>query len=206
MSSLEKLSRKYVLDKNICTSWHNYIPIYTQLFEPIRAEKLRILEIGIGVVEEGQMLHTKDIGYRTGNSLRCWRDYFPNASVYGIDIYETKMKEDRIKTFVANQANNEQLLDVMLQIGGRLHIIIDDGSHQVQDQVSSFMFLSQFMANHSMYVIEDIQLPAQPSFKDLSVFPPAFQEYIRNHFDFCCYETGHQSPLQDDFLMVFLKK
>lgn len=205
--SLDELSRKYVLDKHISTSWHNYIPIYAQLFEPKRLLPLRLLEIGIGVVEHGQMIHTKDQGYQTGNSLRCWRDYFPFARVYGIDIHPTSIRhEPRIKTFVANQSNTDDLTNVVRAIGRPLDIVIDDGSHQLADQVASFTFLSRHMAPQGLYIIEDIQRPHQEGFKNLSVFTPDVQDYIRTSFDVCPYETGHRSPMDDDFLMVFIKK
>ena len=37
-------------------------------------------------------------GYKTGNSLRMWRDYFINANIHGIDIYKEAMiyDEDRL--------------------------------------------------------------------------------------------------------------
>jgi hypothetical protein len=207
MTSLDELSRTYVLDKHISTSWHNYIPIYTQLFEPIRNMPLHILEIGIGVVEHGQMIHTKDQGYKTGNSLRCWRDYFPYGNVYGVDIHPVCMShEPRIRTFVADQSDHNQLQNVMREIGRPLDIIIDDGSHQLAHQVASFTFLSRHMRSQGIYIIEDIQRVHQDEFKDLTVFPEDFRSYVQSTFHVRSYETGHKSPMDDDFMMVFIKK
>lgn len=209
MPSLDDLARHYVLDKHISTTWHNYIPIYTRLFESRRYENLCLLEIGIGVVEESQMLHTKDKGYMTGNSLRCWRDYFPNAQIYGIDIYPTTnlLHEPRIRTFVANQNNANDLETVLKQIPNhRLDIVIDDGSHDLNDQVASFTFLAHHLNERGIYIIEDIAFPHQSRFQDLSVFPVDVQTYIQTHFDWTWHDTGHQSPHHDDFMMVFQKK
>lgn len=201
--SLDTLSKKYGLDKNISSGWHNYIPMYTQLFEPKRFKKMRILEIGIGVTEHGQMVHAQVHGYVTGNSLRCWRDYFPNAELYGMDIFETDMKnEPRIHTYVGDQSKPEDLTRILNEIGGSLDIVIDDGSHQGEHQVFTFMFLSRFMNLQSIYVIEDVQLKHQAGFRDKSIFPESFQEFLHNHFEYILHETGHQSPNHDDFLVI----
>lgn len=203
IQSLDELSQQYVLDKHISTKWHNYIPVYSSLFEPYRYRALHVLEIGIGVVEQGQMLHRKEHGYVTGNSLRCWRDYFPNSQIYGIDIFETNLNERRIRTFVADQSNGEQLENVMKQIGHGLDIVIDDGSHEGVHQMFSFMYLSKHMVMDSIYVIEDIQQDNQEGFRDLSIFPENFQRHIREHFEYTVFDTGHDSPLHDDFIVAF---
>ena len=55
MITLDELSRKYKLDKNIASVCHNYIPGYTTIFEYVRYEVKTVLEIGIGSIENGQM-------------------------------------------------------------------------------------------------------------------------------------------------------
>ena len=89
MQSLDEISKKYGLDKNIASGCHDYISGYHSIFCDIRNDVKTLLEIGIGSVENGQMCNTygKPLpGYQTGNSLRCWKEYFPNAKIYGIDI------------------------------------------------------------------------------------------------------------------------
>src|SRR5579862_9147713 len=64
-------------------------PLYTyryqQHFAPLRREKLNILEIGVG-------------GYKDpkagGNSLRMWKDYFPNSQIHGLDMYDKRAMEE----------------------------------------------------------------------------------------------------------------
>lgn len=205
--SLDELARNYGLDKHISTGWHNYIPIYTQLFDSIRYQSMNILEIGIGVVEHGQMLHTRQYGYHTGNSLKCWRDYFPNSIIHGIDIYEVNLgNEQRIRTFLADQSKEEDLSRVMGEINNHLDIIIDDGSHQGLHQVFSFMFLSKFLKNGGIYVIEDIQPKFQQGFQDLSIFPVSFQSHIHKNYQHLTFDTGHKAPLNDDCIVAFVKK
>jgi len=49
--------------------------LYEILLGPIKNTANNILEVGIG-----------DFGYKNGGSLLLWRNYFTNATIYGIDI------------------------------------------------------------------------------------------------------------------------
>lgn len=96
-----------------------------------------------------------EIGIWEGNSLRMWYDAMPNARIYGIDkIACTSCQNDRIETFVADQAEAEQTKRIGQSISP-LDIIIDDGSHRAKDQLSSFFSLYQFVRQGGVYVCED---------------------------------------------------
>jgi len=169
--SLNELSIKYKLDKNISSGCHNYIPGYTELFEKRRKDVKKMLEIGIGSIENGQMGGVINYGYKTGNSLKCWSEYFPNSIIYGIDIYEhEELNTSHIKTFKADQSNEKDLKNIIHNINGSLDIIIDDGSHQGEHQVFSFLFLNKFLSEKGIYVIEDVQPQNIDKFLDLSIF------------------------------------
>jgi hypothetical protein len=46
-----------------------------------------------------------------GASLRAWRDYFPNAEIYGADIdREILFEEERISAFYVNQLSESAIL------------------------------------------------------------------------------------------------
>jgi hypothetical protein len=211
MLSLDELSKKYNLDKNAASGCHNYIPNYSTIFDEMRTQVKTMLEIGIGSVENGQMCDTTGNplpGYQTGNSLKCWQEYFPNAKIYGIDLYEHKeLNQDRIRTFVADQSDTEQMNNVITEINELLDIIIDDGSHYGEHQIFSFMFLSNYLSPNGIYVIEDIQPNYIDSFKNLSIFPEHFRNYIQKNFHICLFDTRGTLGRPDDFMMVFkLKK
>lgn len=58
--------------------FHNYTKLYSTIFEPVRQEPLRILEIGLAP--------NPDIsGAEPAAAIRGWRRYFPNATVVGAD-------------------------------------------------------------------------------------------------------------------------
>lgn len=99
------LARKYGTDK-VPPEWHSYTPVYYELMKNKRDIK-KMLEIGIGTV--GTMGHIGN--YKVGASLRMWRDFFPQATIFGCDIEPEAMikNEDRIKTFLCDQSNGESL-------------------------------------------------------------------------------------------------
>ena len=209
-SSLDNLSIYYGLDKNIKVS-HNYIPCYEKLFKDLKYKTKNLLEIGIGgmynlpkTLTQGD--NTRNY-YRSGNSLRMWRDYFTEASVYGIDINKNLMfTENRIKTFVANQNSEQDLQLVMDKIDTKLDIIIDDGSHMGEHQVFSFIHLNKHLSDNGIYVIEDVQPSHINGFKDLSIFPADFKEYINKNFNVEYFDTRNTTGKPDDFIVSFTKK
>jgi len=154
------------------------------------------------------MRHVSSRGYQTGNSLKCWKEYFPNAHIYGIDIYaHSELNKDRIMTFVANQNNDQDLKSVIDQINAPLDIIIDDGSHEGKHQVFSFMYLHKYLSSNGIYIIEDIQPQNIPGFEDLSIFPDDFKEYINKNFIVECFDTRNTyNNKNDDFIISFTKK
>jgi hypothetical protein len=206
MQSLNELSIKYKLDKNIASGCHNYIPGYTKLFEDRRNDVNKMLEIGIGSIENGQMNGVIYLGYKTGNSLKCWSEYFPNSIIYGIDIYKHEdLNTDKIFTFQANQSSENDLEMVMSTINDSLDIIIDDGSHNGEHQVFSFMYLNKFLSKNGIYVIEDIQPNNIDKFLDLSIFPKEYIEYINDNFIIQYLDTRKDFGRADDFMMCFIK-
>ena len=204
---LDELSKKYVLDKNIFTGCHNYIPGYTYLFEKIRYNITNLLEIGIGSIENGQMGGIIHLGYKTGNSLRCWSEYFPNSKIYGIDIFEHKeLNTDRITTYVADQSNENDLQKVINSINCELDIIIDDGSHDGDHQAFSFMFLNKYLSKNGIYLIEDIQPNNIEKFINLKIFPETYRTYIKDNFNIEYFDTRKTINRADDFMVSFTKK
>jgi hypothetical protein len=126
---------------------HGYVPHYQRLFSPIRKRKLTVLEIGVGGYEDPGS---------GGESLRMWRDFFPNSKVYGIDIFDKhKLNGRRIKTFRGDQSNAAFLTGLVSDIG-RPDIVIDDGSHQPRHVIASFEVLFPLLSDHGYYAIEDL--------------------------------------------------
>lgn len=203
--TLKELAIRYVTDKEI-TYGHNYTPGYTALFECQRYRIRNLLEIGIGLGPHYDLMVQHYPSYTIGGGLKMWRDYFPYAQIFGMDLYECPIDEPRITTVVGNQSSREDLLRIVDMIGGSIDIVIDDGSHQAVHQVFSFMVLAPFMVVGGIYVIEDVQSAHIEAFKTLTIFPTEFQAYIRRHFEIRWYDTRVETDASDDFLMVFIRK
>lgn len=209
--SLKELAIKYSLDKSIHTGCHNYIPGYTKLFRDIRYSVKNLLEIGIGSIENNQMggingyVSTR-YGYKTGNSLKCWSEYFIYSKIYGVDIYKhEELNTDVITTYVADQSSERELQKVVDNINSEIDVIIDDGSHICKHQVISFMFLHKFLKSGGIYVIEDVQPDSIELMKDLSAFPSSFKEYILDNFTVEYFDTRDGINRRDDFMVAFKK-
>jgi hypothetical protein len=120
---------------------HHFTEIYEHLFFPLKEQPIRILEIGVA----------------GGGSLTLWRDYFPGAKIFGIDILDrSELDTERIRTFVADQASREQLQRFIDTHGSDYDIILDDGGHTMEQQQTSFGYLFPHVKPGGYYVIEDV--------------------------------------------------
>lgn len=127
-------------------SQHNYTELYERLFLQWKNDPITIFEIGVA----------------NGGSLTMWQEYFPQARIFAVDI-EAKQQFDnaRVKTFIGDQANREQL-KTAIEAAGNPHILIDDGGHTMEQQQVSLGFLFRYVRPGGYYVIEDVHtsLPA----------------------------------------------
>lgn len=124
---------------------HSYIEEYERLLKPFRDTTGDILEIGIA----------------QGHSMALWSKYFPFAHIYGVDITNMFFHKDHVDpnrvhlNFYVNGTDEEVLMK--LHGNKKFKIIIDDGSHKIEDQLESFRILSPLLDEGGLYIIEDIQ-------------------------------------------------
>ena len=137
---------------------HNYTTIYAELFGKLRGQPLRIFEIGLGTNNPAFAFNMGGIG-RPGASLRGWRELFPNALVYGADIdRDILFEEDRIKTFYCDQLDDGAVRDLWSQAAlvDGMDIIVDDGLHTFEGNISFLDRSLDRLRPGGVYVIEDI--------------------------------------------------
>jgi len=134
---LDELGAKYLPTKRL----HNYLPHYWMHFRDIRLEVRKVLEIGV----------------QSDRSIRMWEEFFPNATIYGMDIDPQcrRFEGDRRKIVIGDQSDRGFLQRLVEQADGGFDIVIDDGSHRVEHQLTSFDFLFPTLSDHGIYVIED---------------------------------------------------
>jgi hypothetical protein len=118
------------------------IQVLEALFEPLRFERIALLELGIF----------------QGGSLRGWAEYFPNAVIAGVDMKVPELPEhDRIRVYAADQADTGALSRVAAEIApSGFDIVIDDCAHIASLAKISFWHLfNNHLKAGGLYVIED---------------------------------------------------
>jgi hypothetical protein len=134
---LAQLGAQYAPTKRL----HNYLPFYWMHFRDIRFSVKKVLEIGV----------------QTDRSIRMWEEFFPNATIWGLDIDPEceRFAGDRRRIIIGDQGDPACLRRVVKDSGGDFDIVIDDGSHRVEHQLLSFDFLFPHLTEHGIYVVED---------------------------------------------------
>jgi len=140
-----------------CTP-HNYTQVYYKLFKDMNPS--HVFEMGIGHTNFDFTCNMGHIpNYRAGSSLRAWKEFFPNATIYGADIYEQAVhqaREEGIKTFYCNQLEPIEINAVFKDLP-MMDIIIDDGYHVFYANVTFFEASIDHLKDDGIFVIEDIQ-------------------------------------------------
>jgi SAM-dependent methyltransferase len=154
-TKLCRVMTKYGSDKGRV---HNYTTVYSALFKGCYDQPLRILELGLGTNNPDLPSSMGPLGI-PGASLRGWREIFPHALVYGADIDRGILfKEDRIKTFYCDQLDLSSIRELWshpdLQAG--VDVIIDDGLHTFEANVSFLEGSLDHLRPGGIYVCEDI--------------------------------------------------
>ena len=142
--TLKEINLKYNTDKEK----HGYLTIYEDYFSKLQNHKLSILEIGIW----------------SGESLKLWKEYFPNAEIIGIDKSDDCVQCQPLGTtsFLVDQADEKQL--IKFSQDKLFDIIIDDGSHYSPHQILSFQVLFERLKPEGLYIVEDIHCSYEQKF------------------------------------------
>jgi hypothetical protein len=134
-----------------------YADLYSFLFDSIRNQTKLIFECGIGT---NNPKLTSSMGERgkPGASLRAWKEYFPNAEIYGADIDTTiQFKEKRITTGFIDQLDPTSIRKFFETHNLRgINIAIDDGLHTYEAATTLFENVYPLLSKNGIYVIEDI--------------------------------------------------
>ena len=182
MEMISDILARYSTDK---VNPHTYGGTYNYLFKDFdRSAPLNILEIGV----------------QKGGSLCAWADYFPNATVTGIDIADQVLPEYRRKEInYIFQDINDYKTDT------KFDIIIDDGSHYLKDVARSVSLLSRNLTVGGIFIIEDVQFP--------DTLIPMVNDILNPNWDYngdfrwMVSYYNHSIPgLEDDFLFIIKRK
>ena len=99
-------------------------------------------------------------------SLRAWRDYLPEANIYGADIdKEILINENRIKTFYVDQTNPDTIKKMFKEIGvEKFDVILEDGLHEFNANICCFENSIDYLSDEGVYIIEDIYYKDEEKF------------------------------------------
>jgi hypothetical protein len=160
---LGELFNKYKADKTIK---HKYDTVYEKYFEPIKDDQLNILEIGV---------------YK-GSSTLALHEYFPHATLYGLDLFK-RVPMEQIEPYGLERCNfvkgdstfafDSNLTNI------KFDIIIDDGMHTPIANTKTFRNFKPLLADDGQYFIEDVWPIELMSEEEMQ------HQWIKNHpFDY----------------------
>ena len=147
-------------------SQNSYGPLYHALFSRTREQVRLLIEVGIGTLTPNvhSSMYGHDLpGYAPGASLRAWRQFFSGAVIVGFDTQPDCMfTDERIVTRLVDSTNLRDVDAVMRALFDTgiipvADIIIDDGSHDQDDQLQTFVALYPYLREHGTYIIEDVR-------------------------------------------------
>jgi hypothetical protein len=130
--------------------WAHYLPVYEQHLARFVDRPVTVLEIGIA----------------QGGSLQMWKGWFgPHAQIVGIDVNPdcAALEEDQVSVRIGSQADEEFLRTVLSEFGAP-DVVIDDGSHRMDDLRTTFDFLYPRMSPDGVYIVEDLHTAYWPEY------------------------------------------
>lgn len=137
-----------------------------------RRQVRRIFEIGLGTNNTDVVSHMTHEG-TPGASLRAFRDFCPNAHIWGADVDRRVLfEEDRITTRFIDQTNPATVDALLNELPSAFDLVIDDGLHSPHANIESLRFGLRLVRPGGWVVIEDIGSPALPLWQTVSALLP----------------------------------
>lgn len=133
METLDEIGLKHKTDKSSMT--HCYLDNYEKYFSSWRDKEFVLLELGVA----------------GGASIAMWREYFPKAKVYGVDINPDCAGEG---IFIGN-ATDENFMNTVLGQTGEVSILIEDSGHVGHETIKIFELFFKRIKSGGLMFVED---------------------------------------------------
>jgi len=156
-------------DDRMLMKWAHYFEVYEREFGARRAGPVSFMEIGVF----------------KGGSIPMWSGYFgEGARLTFVDIDPScaALADPGTTVEIGNQAD-PAFLARLAEKHGPFDIILDDGSHINQHQITSFTHLWPHLADHGLYVVEDCHTSYWPGFGGGHREPSSFIEFAKSKVD-----------------------
>ncbi len=159
MHYLTELAHKHGTDRGLVYTVGKPGNGYTEIYGPL-------LDDGIEGTKK-----VLELGAHKGQGLLMWQEYFPNADIYGIEIFESdnlwKSPEGpsytendiRVHVMVGHCGKKKDLDRLIEKYGGDFDLIIDDAGHLSDQQQFSMAYLFPLLKPGGIYIIEDLNAP-----------------------------------------------
>ena len=148
--SLFDIINNYTTDKN---TTHSYLELYNKLLFSKKETAKNVLEICIG-----------DFCEKNGGSIKLWKDYFTNATIYGLDILpidrvmDELLNNERVILYTSTNAyDNDFFTNNFLNKNIKCDFMLDDGPHTLESMILFIRLYSQLMTDDGILIIEDVQ-------------------------------------------------
>ncbi len=148
--SLEDLVDNSKTDTN---TTHSYLHLYNELLTKKRFTAKNVLEVGIG-----------SFGEKNGGSIKLWRDYFTNATIYGLDILpinrviDELLNDPRVILYTSTDAYNEDFFNKnFLNKNIKCDFMLDDGPHTLESMMQFIKLYSKIMTDDGILIVEDVK-------------------------------------------------
>lgn len=155
-NSLDELGLLYKTDKS--SARHNYLQSYEEFIPFKRDAEFTFLEVGV----------------LRGASVRMWADWFPNASIIGLDVKPPKVFKIRdVPKNLALVAGDATLPQTVKRLSRKFNapsIVLDDGSHWWDQQRKALELIWPWLKPGGIYIVEDLQSSSEPGFAQEDVF------------------------------------
>lgn len=161
---------------------HDYLRHYERFLQELRDKEITVIEFGC----------------YEGASLRLWEDYFPKATIYGVDIVPDVQKyvTDRINIVIGNAAYQDTYDAIEQDMNGKQpYVIIDDASHAWSEQRITLMNFWKMLAPGGIYIIEDLECGTQgayPEYKPAIDDPQPFFNFIQDRCQVLRWPVGKE--------------
>ena len=153
-----------------------------------------MLEVGIG-----------NFGPKNGGSIQLWRDFFTNATIYGLDILpidrviDELLTDDRVVLYTSIDAYDEHFFKLnFLNENIKCDFMLDDGPHSLESMIQFIKLYSQIMTDDGILIIEDVQ-----SIDWLDTLKTAVPEHLQPFIK--TYDLRHIKGRYDDIVFTIDK-
>jgi len=148
----------------------HYFEIYDRHFSRFIGKEITILEIGVF----------------KGGSLELWRNYFGRkCKIYGIDINpECKKYENKQIEILIGDAEDREFLRAVKEKIPKIDILIDDGGHTMNQQITTFEELYPIISPDGVYLCEDIETSYWKEYGGGYKKENSYIEYSKNLIDY----------------------